>query len=168
MKYYHIEGEMNDEQVQKFILFVNDNEGPLVLYLDSEGGYCASALIFLDIINREPERFELVASHIILSCAFELFFNAACKKVVSPETIGAYHLTGNTARVNAAGLINDPLSAFKAAETKRTGKRDALEFCTRVGMNQKEVETILRGKDVFFTPERLNELLANVEHSTAN
>ncbi len=168
MKYHHIEGEMNDELAQKFIQFVNDNEGPIVLYLDSPGGICVSAQIIQDVINREPERFELMANNQILSCAFDLFFNAKCKRVVMPETIGAYHLTGSTARVNAAGQVDDLLTAFKFAEIKRTGKRDALAFCTRLGMNQKEIETILRGKDVFFTPERLNELLANVEHSTAN
>ncbi len=168
MKYHHIEGEMNDELAQKFIQFVNDNEGPIVLYLDSPGGICVSAQIIQDVINREPERFELLASNQILSCAFELFFNAKCKRVVLPEAIGADHLTGSTARVNAAGQVDDPLTAFKFAEIKRAGKRDALAFCTRLGMSQMKIETILRGKDVFFTPERLSELLQNVEDPAVN
>lgn len=168
MKYYHIEGEMSDEQAQKFIAFVNENDDNIVVYLDSSGGTCASALMIQDIISREPERFEVVASFQILSSAFELFFSVDCKKKIMPDTFGAYHLIGQTSRINAAGVASEPLSEFTMRQIRKTGVRQAVEFGQRIGMNPKEVDAIRRGKDVFFTNERLNQLLANEHHPAAN
>lgn len=158
MKYFTIDQEFNQELTKNFISFVNENDGPATLYLDSNGGEFPTAQIIKDVINLEPERFTLIAVNAIRSSAFFLFFSVRCKRIILDDTTGLHHLMGRAARVMSNGVHSDDIERMEFKMLK-AGHETEVEFCRTIGFTEKELNTFKAGKDVFFSYQRMIELL---------
>ncbi len=159
MRYFIIDQGFDQDLVKSFVSFVNENEGLITIYLDSNGGELPASQIIRDIINSEPERFTLIAVNAIRSSAFILFFSVKCKRRIFEDTTGLHHLMGRSARIMSNGVHSEEVERFEFKRLK-DGHLAEVEFCESIGFSEKEAKSFGSGKDVFFTTKRLNELLA--------
>jgi len=160
MKYIIISQDFDTDLSKLFISFVNENEGAISIYIDSNGGEFPTVQLIRDIINGDPERFTLIAVNAIRSAAFVLFFSVTCKRIILEGTTGAHHLMGRTSRIMSNGVHSDELERFEFKRLKE-GNLDEVSFCENIGFNQKELRLFKAGKDVLFSNKRLNDLLLN-------
>lgn len=158
---YNIKGEITPETTSALLEVLNDrNPGELTrIYLDSIGGDIAEGVMLLDIINKEPENFELVGTNLLASCAFELFFLARCPKHITPLTRGMHHLPYAMMPINIKGNLADK-------EAKRRFKEMNDDLLPRVeslfnatDLTKKERQYILKGEDQYFSHKRMLEIL---------
>ncbi len=159
MKRYIFNGHIDKESVEKFILFVDTNPGEnIMIYLTSAGGEEAGMIVMLDIINHEPERFEIYAIERIFSCAFELFFRAKCKRRLAPATLGMLHMSTCEMKMMANGEPSyDADKAMLKADRFRNADLTAL--CAEIGISEKDYQEIMKGEDVYFQWDHLIGLM---------
>ena len=156
-----IKGEITQETVGSLLEKLNErNPGEKTrIYIDSVGGDISAGVMLQDIINKEPDNFELVGTNLLASCAFELFFMARCPKHITPLTRGMHHLPYAMMPVNIKGNLAD-------RETKKYYKELTEELTPRVhylfdvvGLTKKERDFILKGEDQTFNHSRMLEIL---------
>lgn len=159
MKYFIIAQDFDLELSKSFISFVNENDGPITIYLDSNGGEWPTAQVIREIVNLEPERFWLVAVNSIRSSVFALFFSVKCRRTLMEDVTGWHHLVGRTGRVMSNGAHSDNVDKTEFIHMKG-GHLEEIAFCEKLGFTDKELKAFKSGKDVFFTSKRLAEMLA--------
>lgn len=162
MKRFIIDKDFGQELVNEFIQFTNENDCGIEIYLDSNGGEFPTAQIIADIINYDPDRFVIIAVNAIRSSAFYLFFAVKCDKRILDDTTGLHHLMGRTARVMSNGVHSDEVERFEFKRLKECMAKE-IAFCQKIGFTEKELNAFKAGKDVFFTTERLIELINNTK-----
>ncbi len=158
MKYFTIDKAFDIELTKEFISFVNENEGPITIYIDSNGGELPTAQIIRDVINSDPERFEMIAVNAIRSSAFVLFFSVRCKRRVMEDATGLHHLMGRSGRIMSNGIHSEDVERFEFKMLKE-GNSAEVSFCESIGFSVIEIKLFRAGKDVCFSTKRLNELL---------
>jgi hypothetical protein len=159
MKRFIINCSIDQEIVEKFIKCVDESaDEPVAIYLTSNGGSEAASYIMLDIINRNPEKFELYALEKIYSAAFELFFMARCNRAIAPYTVGMTHIAGSEMRIDMTGNpVYDCDKATLIAGKRRVNDLDI--FLSGIGVTAKDRKKVLRGEDLYFQFDRLEEML---------
>lgn len=162
MKRFIFNSSIDQEIIEKFISLIEsaDKNEKIVIYLTSSGGSETGMHILLDIINDNPERFEIYALEKIFSAAFELFFYAKCHRRIAPATVGMCHLAGSEMRMLSSGepYYNEDKEMLKAGIVRTRGLRGLL---TEIGVSQKDFENVMKGEDVYFQWEHLIELMNN-------
>jgi len=165
MKYFYMYESTDDVDANKFIEFINTNpDGELTVYINNYGGMNTGGWIMSDLINANKDRITLVAVGIIASNAFRVFFRAKCKRVIAPFTQGMMHFSSKKVTLCENG---GPLY-FEDQEAIRNMKAEAPiteRWCKEIGMNEKEIRKMKRVEDVWFSTERLQELLAFSENN---
>lgn len=157
---FQIKGKLDFDLLDRFTECVNQEHEKITIYLNCTGGSANVYEIMNDIINKNPDRFELIAMNGILSAAFMLFFKATCSKRIMMNTIGMIH------QGNQEFTLNDnlkPTYTIDVAWKKRMKKEhlQGIEFVKSIGLNKKELKKYKRGDDVYFQYERLVELFNN-------
>lgn len=156
MKSYFLNGEINPESTEKFLNFLNDNED-IRIYLTSGGGQTYSSEVILDVINKRKD-LELFAIGKICSNAFYIFFSAKCKRYILDGTHGMFHFGRCDYSLLENGKLYYDSEKFDFDQLKKQ-KSKTLKWCREIGMTGKEIRDLDKD-DVFFTNERLNELLS--------
>jgi hypothetical protein len=128
------------------------------IYLTSCGGFVEGEQIIKNIINMEPHRFRLIANGEISSSAFQLFFDANCDKTIMPGTYGMFHLSRIPVEINQMGDGHSECDRFQLKHFTKEGKA-VLKWCESVGMNDKEIQQIASTTDVYFSTDRLKEMI---------
>lgn len=159
MKRYIFNAFIDKDSVEKFISFVDANpDQNITLYLTSSGGEEAGMHVLLDVINHDPERFEIYAIERIFSSAFELFFMAKCKRRLAPATIGMCHLSTCEMKMMANGEpAYDGDKALLKADRFRNAGLTAL--CIELGVSEEDYKMIMKGEDVYFQWDQLIGLM---------
>lgn len=154
MKTYYFNGGIDEENTNKCIEFLNQNED-VTLYLTSSGGenYCTEVL--LDVINKRCK--EIIGVGYLMSNAFKLFYSVEIKKELKPYTFGMFHLSGSEYRLGENGKMMIKDQKFELKQLQREFPA-TIEFCKKLGMTKKEIQTIKKGEDQYFAYERLKEL----------
>lgn len=157
---FQIKGKLDLDLLDRFTGCVNQGHEKIIIYLNTTGGSCNTSEVMCDIINNNPERFELIAMNGILSAGFTLFFGAKCSRRIMMNTAGMIH------QGNQEFTLNDnlkPTYAIDVAWKKRMKKEhlQGIEFVKSIGLNKKELKKYKRGDDVYFQYERLVELFNN-------
>lgn len=156
-----ISGTIEDSTIEKLIEAYNNLkvEDELYIYLNSRGGTYSAAEAIIHLINRKANRTSLFAFGQLHSCAFEIFFLAKCKKEIIGNCLGMYHQS--TTKVIIDENNKTPYTEDKAVVINQTKhmKKTTLRVCEHVGMTDKEISQISKGKDVYFQPDRLREFL---------
>ena len=85
--------QVNEEMVVTLAQKINElqEDEKLYWYLCSSGGETHIGLEIVDIVNRNKEKVELIASEYIHSTAFLIFFKSQCERNIIPFTTGIMH-----------------------------------------------------------------------------
>ena len=161
----NIDNELDEDTLESLIQMYNsgDAETQYKIYLSSPGGQNGIALAMIDIINSHTENTEIIAYRRIASNAMQLFFKAKCHKRLLPYTEGMSHLfkqnldyfEGNTMKNNDYTNFVQNSSSFDYSKSLHDV----------VGYTKDEWKRIKNNEDVWFSYERLQEMLTfNLKH----
>lgn len=154
MRTYYFNDGINSESIQKLCDFFNDGNGKV--YLETTGGGLSETLSLIEILNENCE--ELIATRNIQSGGMVAFFNTSCKKRIMPFTFGMWHLPARSYQIDSNGNIDGKINQFDKEQDHKYLKF-GIDFGEQIGMSPEEIEKMLKGEDVFFTTERLEEML---------
>lgn len=159
MKYFQIEGIINNELLNKFIYFINQYETEKkTLILDSVGGKQHISRFLLNIINQNKDKFTLVLLG-GYSAAFYIFYFAKCKKLLVKNAMGMIHYPYN----KDISIDDRGKPVFSEDEyTLKNNDKSQSDFVKEF-MNASELRKFKQGKDVYFTFKRLKEIFNNAE-----
>lgn len=156
---YHIYGNLNNNTIEDFVEFLNniDNTKPLIVYLNSGGGYCWVKEQLQHIIESYEGYITLVASHIIGSSAFDLFFSSKVDKEILPDTCGMSHQMTWSVDMNTSLQPSDAYESFKIKSLKDSNSIESINQL--VNFNKTELKDIKAGKDLWISYKRLLQML---------
>jgi len=161
MKYYTVEGVINEESFEKFLGFMNglEDDSDATIILNSGGGKSNLASVILDIINHNKDRVTLISCG-IYSAAFYIFYNAKCKKKMTTESVGMIHRSVSEMRLasNCNPVYFEDINTIKNWKESESD----LEFVSQF-MSSKELKVFKKGDDVYFTFKRMKEIFTDVE-----
>lgn len=159
MKYFHLEGIINEDLLNKFIDFWNENQSEeCTIIINSGGGKSSLTFFILDVINKNHDKITLVSCG-CFSAAFYLFYKARCKKILTYGTTGMYHLP-YIKDVNL-NIHNDPVYTSDKCDIKNMKSSD--ESFIKEFMKKKEIKAFNRGDDVYFTFKRLRKIFPDIK-----
>ena len=161
---FNILNDIDSETVNLFTAFLNDaesdpNKKPYIeIFLNSNGGEPAHGNIILYMINERKERVTLTAHNQIFSTAFELYVLAQCDKKILPYTTAMYHRATQEITMTSG---NTPKTATDTANLNSLIADEAVtkKVCELTKMSEEEKADIFNDKDVYFSYERLLEIL---------
>ena len=160
MKYFHLNGIINEELLEKFIEFRNENESEeWTIVSNSGGGKSNLAQVILYEINNRTIRTVLVSVG-IYSASFVIFYFAKCEKKITEGSIGMIHLRANDISIQSHGKPQFSEDACVVKNHKETREIDSFveEFMTK-----DEVKRYRKGDDVYFTFKRMKEIFPDAE-----
>lgn len=160
MKYFFLK-KINQKTLKSFYEFVNEYSGPTTIYMDTNGGCTLVTRAILDIINRSPLTFTLMAAN-VFSSGFDLFYRAKCDKILLGGAKGMYHQGYQSANINDKGDIIEPEDICSYEIGKQFHYPESMKMCTEF-MTAEELKLFESGGDVFFTFNRLREIFPNVK-----
>jgi hypothetical protein len=161
MKYFNIDGVLNEEMQRKFSDFANENkdeEWTITIY--STGGLKIVARFILSVINSRFERVTLISQE-SYSAAFTLFREAKCKKQIANLGKGMYHLGRVSMDIMANGkpvYFEDVSLLNNFREDTKNERKWVKKFMTK-----KEARKFKKGEDVYFTFKRMKEIFPDAE-----
>lgn len=158
MKYYYFHHEIKPETTEKFLEFIQSNDGEITVFLNSPGGDDFDTFLLEKILNDNKDRITLIANGMIYSNAFRLFFKVNCKREIYPYTVGMFHQSGANRRICENGKLNYNEDMATQEAFKRKYK-DSLKFCEKLGFTKAEMKKFKANDDVFFQEDRLREFL---------
>lgn len=163
MKYHYIDGNINNQTVEKLAEFLNDNDGVTKsIFLNSQGGGYSDSRIIGEMLGRHKGFIELIAMNEIGSAAFEIFFLFEGAKRMGDQLIGVYHLGGAELLMGTNGRPITERDRVFLGELEKMNDCQ-MKFCKQLGMKESEIKKIKKGDDVYFIEERLKEFMINSE-----
>lgn len=161
---FSILNDIDSETVNLFTAFLNDAESDpnkkhnIEILLNSNGGEPAHGNIILYMINERKERVTLIAYGQIYSAAFELYILAQCDKKILPYTTAMYHRATQEITITSG---NKPQTTAEKASLQALIANEAVtkKVCGLTKMSEQEKADIFNDKDVYFSYERLLEIL---------
>lgn len=159
MKYFHLNGIIDEELFDKFIQFVNENENEeWTIVLNSGGGKSNLSQVILDVVNRK-KHVTLVSTG-IYSASFVIFYFAKCEKKMTVGSIGMIHLRSNNIRMQSHGKPEYAEDICIMSNWKASSEIDSFveEFMTK-----SELKEYRKGNDVYFNFKRMKEIFPDAE-----
>lgn len=159
MKYFQLEGIIDESTLARFMEFCNDNTSEeWTIVINSVGGSSVLATMILSIINSNSEKTTLISAG-CYSAAFYIFYFAKCKRKMIYGSIGMHHresIRGLTINEKGNPKYQEDLCHIENLKAVRDN------FLKRV-MTKKEKELYNSDDDVYFTFKRMREIFPNVE-----
>lgn len=161
--------EMIDEEfVVELSQKINElqEDEKLYWYFNSYGGETHVGFEVIDIINRNKDRIELIASDNIFSTAFLIFFKAQCERKILPLTFGMMHCASTSFEAKHEGKIaifeKERRSKFLAVN------EFLLNWCRDLGFTESELKKFKKAEDIHFDTKALHNLLEQSKELNAN
>lgn len=154
-------GDINEEMLDKVIEAYNDlpEDGILYIYLRSRGGDFLFMQPILNIINLKANNTRLIGFCELGSCAFELFFRAACKKYLLNGCIGMYHQSTFPIETNERNKPHDAEDKIRYDYMENFARNNTMSLCDDLHFTKYEIERIDEGVDYWFSVDRMNEFM---------
>lgn len=156
----NLQGPVDNEMLNNLIKAFNElKEDILHVYLNTEGGRADTSEAIIDLINNNKERFKISFYGNVFSAGMYIFFRSLCEREILPDTIGMYHYAWQEVTIAEGGK---PWSAYDAICMKemKISKAKTLEYIkNHTSITSKEINDIKKGKDVYFSYERMKQLL---------
>lgn len=146
------------EKIEELIPKLEGKE-KVMLYFTSNGGEVRCYQILNDYFKREGKRIELVGVDSIASSAFRFFFESECAKKRLIDCSGLFHLWRNEYTINSKGKPEYESDEHSLKYLKAAHKEN-IDWAQASGLNKTEMKRLRAGKDVHFSPGRMEELLA--------
>ena len=159
MKYFQLEGIINESLVTRFMDFCNNNiSEECTIVINSSGGKSTLATLVLDIINTHAEKITLISAG-VYSAGFYIFFFAKCRRKIIYGSIGMHHREYlKDIYINEKGKPKYQEDICQI-ENLKCVRNNFLEKA----MTKKEKFLYNSDDDVYFTFNRMKELFPNVE-----
>ena len=159
--YFYQTMGFDGEGVQMLINFINQNEGRLLVGIQSSGGRSGISQMVLKILNDNAERITLCAVSGVYSAAFEVFKGFQGQKAMTDNTLGMAHYGKNDFNLHTNGrpvYFEDEavLLQNKKAAPKEVAKAESY-------MTPSELRRFKKGDEVYFSFDRMKELFPNAE-----
>lgn len=153
---------ISEETVDKFVSFLNQRQNiaqnsKSIIYFQSRGGLCSCVDVIQDLLSRHKDDVTLIGYGQLCSCAFDLFFLAACDTQLLPGTTGMMHQSSIEVEMNES--FNPNYTEDKAKKRFMVGymATQTLSIINYLDFNKKERDGIKKGNDVWFSQERMQE-----------
>jgi len=159
MKNYFFSGQINSGSVTKLIEWIGENKSGTI-YFCSEGGTDQGAIPLIHALNQRSRDFKLVGHDEIASNGFVVFFSFQGHKEILAGTTGHMHLGFRSVLMNSRGKYKDESEEFYHENLKEQTPNE-YSWVREIGLSQNEFKKYKSGKDVYFTYERMLELLKN-------
>jgi ATP-dependent protease ClpP protease subunit len=156
-----LSGEVNKDMLEDLVDAYSDRkkeDEKLVAYFTSEGGDMDAMEAMIDFVNNHKDLVELVFYGEVFSAGMAFFLESSCPKRILPETRGMFHFCMQELTITEGGRPSAGYDAFSAKEMKKAKLR-TMESIKGKGLTDKEIREINKGKDVYFSYERMLELL---------
>lgn len=157
----NLSGEVNYNMLDSLIKSINTLTVGDILHIYftcPDGGMTDVSEALITIINLHKEVIVINFFGEIFSSGMVIFLKTTCKKTLLPDTRGMYHFSWQTVNIAEGGKPTDPYDIFSLKEMKESKKR-SVEYLSNTKLNDKEIKAIKQGKDVYFTYQRLTELI---------
>lgn len=156
----HLSGEINYKMFDDLIKAGNllKPEEILQIYFTcSEGGFSDVAIAMVDYINRDS-KIEIAFYGELFSAGMVIFLAVNCNKIVLKDTRGMYHFSWQEMNISETGKPSSECDIFSMKEMKKSKER-SIAFLKKTKLSEYEIAKIKRGKDVYFSYERMLELI---------
>lgn len=159
MKYFQLEGRIDETLVTKFMEFCNMNlSEECTIVINSGGGKSTLAKVILCIINENSEKITLISAG-CYSAAFYIFFFAKCKKKIVYGSLGMHHMEYlSDVCINEKGKPKYGEDICQIENLKSI--RDNF---LKNSMTKKEKSIYNNNDDVYFSFNRMKELFPNAD-----
>ncbi len=156
----HLSEEVNYSMLDILAKSINTlvKDDTLHIYFSSTGGSPDVAEAFIKIVNLHKESIVMHFYGEIFSSAMIIFMKTECKKEVLPDTRGMYHFSWQQLTIAEGGKPTDTYDIFSLSEMKKSKNR-TIDYLMSTKLTTKEVTSIKKGKDVYFSYSRMIELI---------
>lgn len=156
-----LDGPVDGELTNKIIKFYNElpAESSATIYLQSNGGMLYQEQVIVSLLNKYKSRTTLIGCGNLFSAAFSIFFSAECAKQLLPGTTGMYHFTTIEVRINQKLSCDYTEDIAKRKFMSGWIRENFKDFMKQLPFTKEEREKMLKGKDVYFQPDRMNVFL---------
>jgi len=156
----HLSGEISYEMFNELIKNFNCLEGEetLHIYFTSTGGLVDVTIAMVDFINSNKDKMVITFYGELFSSGMTIFLASQCPKTILTDTRGMYHYAYQDMAINEAGKLNGDYDIFTMKEMKKS-KEKTLKFLKETKLTDKEISLIRKGKDVYFSHERMLEII---------
>lgn len=156
----HLSEEVNYAMIDNLAKSINSltKEDILHIYFTSTGGSPDVSEAFIKIVNLHKESIVIHFYGEIFSAAMIIFMKCDCKKEVLPDTRGMYHFSWQQLTIAEGGKPTDTYDIFSLSEMKKSKLR-TIEYLSTTKLTAKEITSIKKGKDVYFSYSRMIELI---------
>lgn len=159
MKYFQLEGIINEELLTKFMDFCNNYlHEDCTVVINSSGGKNNLATVILDIINSNTSKFTLVSAG-CYSAAFYIFYSAKCKRKIIKGSIGMYHKSF----AKDINVDSDSKPVYYEDKCLIDNFKDIDNSFILNLLTPKEKKLFQKNDDVYFTFKRMTEIFPDVE-----
>jgi len=152
-----VDYEMFDELVKAFnSLIVGDS---LHIYFTCPmGGNADVNEAIIDFINKNKDHIGMTFYGELFSSGMIIFLSVKCNKCILPFTRGMYHFSWQEMNISETGKPSSEYDIFSMKEMKKS-KDKSINFLKTTKLSEKEINLIKKGKDVYFSYERMLELI---------
>lgn len=156
----NISGEVNDSMVNRLIDSFNQlKDDSLTIYFTcGEGGYTDYGEAVIHFINSNANKIRMIFYGENYSCGMIIFLRVKCEKSVLPDTVGMFHLPYLNVSVSMGGIAREAQDKFHVRESVKAAK-PIIDLLKKTGLKKKEITKIEQGKDVYFSYNRMSELV---------
>lgn len=158
----NLAGGVDYEMLNALIKAFNDLKefNILDIYFTSMGGQVDAAEAIIAIINDRKEDCTITFYGEVFSSGMQIFLKTECKKKLLPDTTGMYHYSWQEMIISEGGKPSGSYDVFAMKEMKKAKSR-TIEYLKTTKLTDKEVNAIKAGKDVYFSYDRMQELISN-------
>ncbi len=157
----HLSGEVDYQMMDKLSIAFNSlpKDDNLHIYFTSPmGGISDVAVAIIDFINKNKDKIGVTFYGEIFSAGMVIFLSIEAEKGITKDTRGMYHFAWQEMSISETGKPSGEYDIFSMKEMKRSKER-SIAFLKTTKLTDKEINTIKRGKDVYFSYDRMLELL---------
>jgi ATP-dependent protease ClpP protease subunit len=158
MKTFYFHKEFDQHSAEELLKWLSDTESGEI-YINSLGGSNNDAQLLADALEKRKGSFSLTGVGHLASMAFVFFMEYGGSKRLLEHTTGMIHMPSFCEiTIGINGLATTPDGVFHLAEGKRY-VQPFMERLRRIGLTKRELREVSENRDVFFTPERMVELM---------
>ena len=157
----NLSDDVNDAMLTPLLKAITDlktDEKLTIYFTCPDGGFTDAAMAIIDIINSNKEVINMIYYGELFSSGMIIFLGTKCNKKILRDTRGMYHFAWQQMSINETGKPSGEYDIFSMKEMKKSKIR-TLEFLSTTKLSQKEIAQIKLGKDVYFSYDRMLELI---------
>lgn len=157
----HLSGDVDYEMfnnLTKSFNMLKDEERLYIYFTCPQGGMTDVGEALVDFVNKNKDSIDIFFYGELFSTGMIIFLATDCQKEILKDTRGMYHFAWQEININQTGKPTEDYDIFSMKEMKRS-KAQTIEFLKNTKLSDKELTLIKKGKDVYFSYDRMRELI---------